>query len=160
MKELNESSGSSGSNDMTAGVDLLRDEETARMFGGAAELGRGRKPFAFARICGDGEGGEIKGQASFYYTPLGMLVCATVKGLGGGRGVYSLSVSDGKNRNARAALQCAIPPLYERGGHAWCSALTGKISPDELFGKRITLRELKRGGEVATGMISNFTGLN
>ena len=134
-------------------IDLLGDKEEAKKFGGAAELGRGRHPFACADISGDGECGSVRGKASFYYTPLGMLVCATVAGLGRDTGAYSLSVSEDGERSGRASMQCAIPPLYERGGHAWCSALTGKISPCELLGKCITLREMKYGGKVATGRI-------
>jgi hypothetical protein len=134
-------------------IDLLGDTSEARNFGGAAELGRGRHPFACADICGEGDSGSIHGKASFYYTPLGMLICATVGGLGRNRGIYSLSVTEDDGVWRKAPMQCAIPPLYERGGRAWCSALTGKISPCELIGKRITLWETKHGGKVATGKI-------
>ena len=123
----------------------------------AGALGRGRTPFATVDIKGNGERGEIRGSADFYYTPLGMLVCASVKGLGkssGERGgVYSLSFGD---KGVDAGISCAIPPLYERGGYAWCSALTGKISPCEILGKRVTLVDMRKetlGTHLATGTV-------
>ncbi len=123
----------------------------------AGALGRGRTPFATVDIKGKGERGEIRGSADFYYTPLGMLVCASVKGLGrenGKRGgVYSLSFGE---RPDEAGMSCAIPPLYERGGYAWCSALTAKISPCEILGKRVTLVDMRKetlGARLATGTV-------
>ncbi len=123
----------------------------------AGALGRGRTPFATVDIKGDGERGEIRGSADFYYTPLGMLVCASVGGLGKSKeergGVYSLAFGE---RPAEAGISCAIPPLYERGGYAWCSALTGKISPCEILGKRVTLVDMRKetlGAHLATGTV-------
>jgi hypothetical protein len=123
---------------------------------GAGVLGKGRSPFAFADICGEDGHGTVKGRASFYYTPLGMLVCASVKGLDGKRSVYSLSLVSDKEHVSNVSVQCAIPPLYERNGYAWCSALTGKISPCEIIGRRIAMREMgndENEGDIASGVV-------
>ncbi|MBO5202989.1 MAG: hypothetical protein J6B72_00035 [Clostridia bacterium] len=123
---------------------------------GAGVLGKGRSPFAFADILGEDGHTDIKGRASFYYTPLGMLVCASVKGLDGKRRVYSLSLVSDNEGTRDTAMQCAIPPLYERNGYAWCSALTGKISPCEIIGRRIAMREMGNDGKrgaVASGVV-------
>ena len=112
-----------------------------------------RTPIAFADICGEAGHGRVKGEATFYYTPLGMLVCASVSGLEQGKGVYSLSLING---HEHGTSDCAIPPLYARGGYAWCSALTGKISPHELLGCKIAMREAGRIGEceeIASGVV-------
>lgn len=113
--------------------------------GGAEELCRGRTVFAGSHIIGRENG--VEGTASFYYTPLGMLVRVSVCGLE--KGVYSLSVltDDGG--------EFMLPPLYAQNGHAWCSALTGKISACRIFGGKITVtrREADITVDIADGRI-------
>ncbi len=113
--------------------------------GGAEELCRGRTVFAGSRIIGRENG--VEGTASFYYTPLGMLIRVSVCGLEDG--VYSLSVltDDGG--------EFMLPPLYAKNGNAWCSALTGKISACRIFGGTImiTRRETERTVGIAVGRI-------
>ncbi len=119
---------------------------------GVGTLGRGRRPFAKAQLKGSADGSRMSGTASFYYTPLGMLVCVAVKGLSE-RGVYTLSLASGDGKELET--RCAIPPLYSRGGYAWCSALTGKLAPSEIQDKTVVMRAL--GGEqqdnMATGKV-------
>lgn len=130
--------------------------EKRSIFEGTGELCRGRVPIAYADICGEQGYGAVKGEASFYYTPIGVLVRASVSGLDGKSGVYSLSLTSPAGRRQSDASESAIPPLYDRNGYAWCSALTKKLSPCELLGKRISMRALHRGAEqeeIASGVI-------
>ena len=126
---------------------------------GAGTLGKGRSPFAGVDIYGMGANRGVRGRADFYYTPLGMLICVSVKGLAGENGVYCLSFVSADERSEEVGMKCVIPPLYERNGYAWCSALTGKVSPSEIFGKRVVMRSLRRGYEkveVASGVVRSF----
>jgi hypothetical protein len=107
---------------------------------GVGTIGRGRRPFATARITST-EGTRKRGSVSFYYTPLGMLVCVAVGGLEDERGVYTLSLATWENGGYRE-IPCNIPPLYARGGYAWCSALTGKLTPSEVRNKTVLLKRL------------------
>ncbi len=120
-------------------------------------VGRGRRPFARAELEGNGLDTDTSGSASFYYTPLGMLVCVAVKGLARERGVYTLAIAseeDGRELETR----CAIPPLYARGGYAWCSALTGKITPSDITDKLVVIKELDRENTkvLAMGTVKSF----
>lgn len=106
--------------------------------GGAEELCRGRTVFAGSHIIGRENG--VEGTASFYYTPLGMLIRVSVCGLDDG--VYCLSVltDDGG--------EFMLPPLYAKSGNAWCSALTGKISACRIFGGKIMIARCEADGTV------------
>lgn len=95
--------------------------------GGAYELCRGRCAFARSHIWGVDS--PIDGTASFYYTPLGMLVYVCVDGLEDG--VYSLKLV------TESGGECVLPPLYAKNGSAWCSALTGKISACQILGGKM-----------------------
>jgi hypothetical protein len=121
---------------------------------GVGAIGRGRRPFARALLKGTEENLGASGTVSFYYTPLGMLVCVTLRDLNRERGVYTLTLSetDGEERNVR----CAVPPLYARDGCAWCSALTGKLLPSEVSGRTVVIRELGAYAEtVAVGRVQS-----
>ena len=125
---------------------------------GVGAIGRGRRPFARARLEGKEQGGGVSGNVSFYYTPLGMLVCVAIGGLKKDRGVYTLSLSscDG---GRRTDMRCAVPPLYARGGYAWCSVLTGKLLPSEVSECTALIKEL--GGHtntVASGRVMRVEG--
>ena len=114
---------------------------------GADTLCRGRTPFATSEISAEVETENVEGIAEMYYTPLGMLVRVGVTGLEDG--VFSLIL--GKE----GELNVYLPPLYARDGEAWCTALTGKISPSQILGGEIRIVEY-RGFErinVAKGSI-------
>lgn len=119
---------------------------------GAAALGRDREPFALAVICGSADSSEISGEASFYYTPLGVLVSVWMKGFEARHATYNITISD--TADARMGTS-SLPPLYERGGYAFFSSLTGKLSPAEVLGKRLAVSKYECGGytEVASAHI-------
>ena len=134
---------------------VTRRERRENMTGTVGTLCKGRTPIAYADICGESGHAEVKGEAVFYYTPLGMLVCASVSGLEQGRGIYSLTLTDSLGHE-RGAENCIIPPLYARSGYAWCSALTEKLSPNELLGCKIAMRAESRANareEIASGVV-------
>lgn len=106
-------------------------EKRDTVVGGTAELCRGRTAFAEAYMLGESETAE--GMARFFYTPLGMLIYVTVNGLDAEGGVYSLEM------HTKSGGCCILPPLYCRGGRAWLSALTGKISACDIFGGTICI---------------------
>lgn len=102
---------------------------------GTDTLCRGRTPFAASEIKAETEMQDIEGIAELYYTPLGMLVRVGVTGLEDG--VFSLIL--GKEGELNVYLQ----PLYARDGEAWCTALTGKISPSQILGGEIRIVEYR-----------------
>ena len=109
-------------------------------------LCKGREPIATAKISGRGELCEINGTVSFFYTPLGILVAASVWGLE--RGAYSMSITADSGRTQK------IKTLYDKDGYAWCADVTGRISARELTESRINLHKLGGGGgSVATGCV-------
>lgn len=99
--------------------------------GETAELCRGRNAFAEAYMLGSSE--QTEGIARFYYTPLGMLIHVTVGGLDTEHGVYSLEM------HTKSGGCCVLPPLYCRGGRAWVTALTGKISACDILGGKVCI---------------------
>ncbi len=128
-------------------VSIAHSEHKESTCVGAEALCRGRTPFASAYIHGETQTGEVIGGAELYYTPLGMLVRVGVSGLVDG--VYSLSLG----REGEVSL--FLPPLYARGGSAWCTALTGKISASEILGAEICVIEYREGerADVACGVV-------
>ncbi|MBQ8818162.1 MAG: hypothetical protein IJZ83_06265 [Clostridia bacterium] len=124
----------------------ISDEEF--VCAGVSELCRGRAPFAYADISDINEkDGEIKGRASFYYTPLGLLACVTANGLDESVSVYPLSFV------SKEGARWSLPPLYNKNGFAWCTALTGKISVCEILGGELRIGESKSKKAVALGEI-------
>ena len=111
---------------------------------GVGAISRERLPLARADIRGNAQNESIRGSISFYYTPLGTLVCASVSGLTVKRGIYTLRLA--KNRSGAASF--AIPPLYERGGYAWCSTLTTKLSHNDLVGKELVMYLSRKKEEI------------
>ena len=97
------------------------------------ELCRGRTAFAYASVSG--ETNSIEGTASFYYTPLGMLVHSCVCGLEAEDGVYSLEI------RTKSGGTVTLPPLYARNGNAWGTALTAKTSILDVLGGRLVIRQ-------------------
>lgn len=137
------------------------NNEKTKMQGAYRFLCRGRVPFAIAQLQGTEDEG-VSGEVSFYSTPAGVLVHANVSGLPTaanrrGRLTYGLCIGSGKEEQKtpektgkdsgkKEELQPLMPVLYEKSGHAWCSVLTGKISPAELSGISLTLRRHDGGG--------------
>lgn len=125
--------------------------EKESAFGGRmAVLCRGRAPIAKARL--EGENGCINGTVSFFYTPLGVLVCASICGLE--HGAYSMAITEdgGKARE--------IKTLYDKDGYAWCADIMGRLSPQELTKSRIELCKIgSNGHSIAVGSVKNvFAG--
>ena len=121
-------------------------EKESGLSGRMAILCRGRAPIAKAKLAG--ENSCVNGTVSFFYTPLGMLVCASIWGLE--RGAYSMSITEdgGKARE--------IKTLYDRDGYAWCADVTGRLSPVELTKARIELYKLGNSGHsIAVGSVKN-----
>lgn len=110
-----------------------------------APLYRDRTPLAYADIFGEYE--RTRGIANFFYTPLGILVNVSMKGLDKEIRVYGLSFI------SKEGARWRLPPLYNKNGCAWCSALTGKISVCELLGGEIIIESGTDGEEVALGEI-------
>ena len=114
--------------------------------GNFEELCRGREPIASASIAGTGERCEISGTVSFFYTPLGILVAASVWGLRGG--AYSMSITEQGGRTQ------SLKTLYGKDGHAWCADFTGGLLASELSESQINLSRIgSDGGSVATGSV-------
>ena len=109
------------------------------------DLCRGREPIASASIAGTGERCEISGTVSFFYTPLGILVAASVWGLRGG--AYSMSITEQGVRTQ------SLKTLYGKDGHAWCADFTGGLSARGLAHSQINLSKIGSGGSVATGSV-------
>ena len=109
-------------------------------------LCRGREPIAEARLSGEGKCGDISGTVSFFYTPLGILIAASVWGLE--RGAYTMSITEGSGKTKE------LKTLYNKDGYAWCADVTGKISALELTKSRINLCKLGISGQsIATGSV-------
>ncbi|MBE6536213.1 MAG: hypothetical protein E7677_06325 [Ruminococcaceae bacterium] len=126
------------------------EEKEGVLTGKMGALCRGREPIAKADISGRGELCDINGTVSFFYTPLGILVAASVWGLRGG--AYSMSITErgGRTREIRT--------LYGKDGYAWCADLTGRLSARELSESRIELCRIgSDGGSVAGGSVKKCT---
>ncbi len=113
-------------------------------------LCRGREPIAEALLSGEGDKSEISGTVSFFYTPLGILVAASVWGLE--RGAYSMSITEDGGRTQE------LKTLYDKDGYAWCADVTGRLSARELTKSRIKLSKLGSDGQsIATGSVKKCT---
>lgn len=128
------------------------------IWAGAYEiLCRGRIPFAKAELHGNEEYPNVRGSVHFYATPVGVLVHAEVVGLPrGGRNTkramaYRFCLQecqengmarDGYITPPKRYLPCnVLPTVYEKDGTLWCSVLTGRILPADLFGKIMSIHE-------------------
>lgn len=92
-------------------------------------LRRERAPFAVSRLllC---EGGGACGALELYYTPLGVLICAELGGMGDA-GIYTLRLEREGGDKDRATL-LELPPLYVKNGSARRSAISSRIFPRDL----------------------------
>lgn len=127
-------------------------EERAYLLNRISAVGQDRVPFAYAQIKGNSKNKEVIGEASFYHTPLGVLVSVWIKGFEAKRQTYNVGLED---KCGRKQGRCVLPPLYERGGYAFFSSLTGKLTPGEIFNNRISVSRYSTCGhdEVAYGYI-------
>ena len=111
----------------------MREQETKReLKKGAYELIlAGRRPSAVARLSPSGSGGEMRGEAEFYMTPLGVVLCAEVDGLPKEQSsmVFGLCIGDDRM------------PIYASKGSMWCAIMTGYHSVSDLIGKPLTVRQ-------------------
>ena len=123
---------------MNSSIISEKSEKKEAVFGVASQLCRGRSAFAVSHINSTQTG--IEGEASFYYTPLGMLVYVSVWGIDVTTDeVYTLELVND------AGVSCILPPLYCKNGKAWCSALTGKIVASDILGGRIGVIKKRDG---------------
>ena len=113
----------------------------------ARVLGGGRSPIACAELCNEKDKGEVHGSVSFFYTPIGVLVCAAVRGLEGGCAYRMvLCADDGE--------ELELPTIYNRNGVGWCADITSKLTPRRLEGGKISIR--RSGGDfpcLAVGLV-------
>ncbi len=117
---------------------------------GVRELCRGRTAFAYANIAG--ENGIVEGTASFYYTPLGMLVYVCMCGLDeADGGVYSLEI------RTKCGGCVTLPPLYCKNGNAWSAALTGKIATCDILGGRVIVGDSIAEGGIRPPILRELT---
>lgn len=130
-------------------------EQRSYLLNGISAIGSDRAPFATARILGNSKNQGIVGEASFYYTPLGVLVSVWIKGFEAKRLTYDIKIE--KKRGSKDS-DCILPPLYERGGYAFFSSLTGKLTPSELCDARICVSRYHahENEEVACGHIQSI----
>lgn len=131
----------------------LTTEERAYLVNGFSAIGTDRCPFAIAEIRGNSENQDVIGEANFYHTPLGILVSVWMKGFSGGRETYHIRIEDACDGRK---VNCVLPPLYERGGYAFFSSLTGKLSAGEILNKRIYVGRYcnSREQEIALGYVA------
>lgn len=136
--------------------------------GAYGHLCHGRRPFAIADIRGSACYPSVIGTVSFYATPAGVLISADLSGLPQttkkGRGaVFGVCFASRESeRCGHCPKLCSVlPPLYERNGNAWCSVVTGKLSPSDLIDRRVILRERSDrcpgdcGREIASGNVTS-----
>jgi hypothetical protein len=111
----------------------MREQETKReLKKGAYELIlAGRHPSAVARLSPSKDDGAMRGEAEFYMTPLGVVLCAEVDGLPKEQSgmVFGLCIGDDQM------------PIYACAGSAWCAIMTGYRSVSDLIGKPLTVRQ-------------------
>ena len=113
----------------------------------AKVLGGGRSPIAHAELCGEGKNEAVRGSVSFFYTPIGVLVCAAIRGLEGGYAYrMALCAEDGE--------ELELPSIYNRNGVGWCADITSKLTPRRLDGGKISV--CRSGGSfpcLAAGLV-------
>ena len=133
---------------------FFTSEQRACLFGGISVIGDDRAPFASALIKGNVKNPNIVGEANFYYTPLGIFISVWIKGFEAKRLTYDVKIED---QRAMRDIGCMLPPLYERGGCAFFSALTGKLTYRELCGSKISVSRYQAHSneEVACGYIQS-----
>lgn len=135
---------------------MMEREERRAVRGASGELCRGRIPFAAAELEGCESFPSVGGRIAFFATPAGVVISAELWGLPRNRGgVLGFCLEE----RDRTPCSC-LPLLYERGGEAWCTYLTGKLSPYGLSGRpiRLALWEgdcCREGRTVARGVIAN-----
>ena len=117
------------------------------------QLCNGRSPFAFAKLCGTEVFPAVRGEVSFYDTPVGVLFKANIKGFprcesnSSSAKAYNFCLrKDGELcRSAHGergkAICIGLPTVYERCGEASCMAVTKRIDPSELEGKILIVHE-------------------
>lgn len=124
-------------------------------------LCKGRLPFANANLTGEDGFPSVCGSVEFYSTPMGVLICAQVRGLpcdtvqGKKPKAYGICLGNSTSSERREQAFCtghlylgkhrapctAMPTLYEKNGSLWCSVMTGRITPADLAGKMIRVHE-------------------
>ena len=71
---------------------MAEEKEKAYLLNGFSGVGRDRSPFAVASIIGNGRNQNVVGEASFYHTPLGVLISVWMKGFEARRQTYNIRI--------------------------------------------------------------------
>lgn len=90
----------------------------------------GRVPNAVVRLSGENETPELSGEAEFYTTPLGVVICAALSGLPHEKRTETFGLCVGNEET----------PIYSSAGECWCAVMTGHLSVTEVIGKTMTVK--------------------
>lgn len=123
----------------------------------------GRAPFARAEISGTATHPGVHSTVSFYCTPVGIIIDTRISGLpvSGGKtgtgkpdifGMYirnagncvgcSSEEADGKSTvKGKTVSRGVMPMIFGRGGDAWSSFFTDKLSPADVVGRRLIVHQ-------------------
>ena len=106
----------------------------------------GRRPGAVAQLTGDRDASPLHGEAEFYMTPLGVVLCAELSGLPRERRseVFGLQIGD------------EITPIYAKSGSAWCALMTRHKTVSDVLGKAVTVLA-GRFNAIGSGTICSTT---
>ena len=104
---------------------------------------RDRHPGAVVRLSGLEEDSAVSGEAEFYTTPLGVVVCAQVTGLPNEKKRQIFGLCIGSEETA----------IYSDGGDAWCAVMTDHFSVAEILGTTVTVRK-DRTSALGQGLVA------
>jgi len=120
-------------------------------------------PDACAEVWGVGGNARVNGTVKFTQTRDGVLVCADICGLPGGRGpcgwrIFAFHIHEGCACAGNAVDPLAqtgghynpdncphpehagdLPPLFGNNGRAWSAFLTNRFSVDEVIGRTVVI---------------------
>lgn len=110
---------------------------------------------AMARIRGEADAPELRGEARFLQRPDGVLVTVEVSGLPEDTPFFALHIHEGRNCQGRGfpgtgghfdrrnrphpRHQGDLPPLLNAGGKAWLSVLTDRFTLPEIIGRTLVI---------------------
>ncbi len=108
---------------------------------------QGRVPNAVVRLSGESEVPEVSGEAEFYTTPLGVVICAALSGLPNEKRAQTFGLCVGNEET----------PIYLSAGECWCAVMTGHLSAAEVVGKTMTVKR-DREVPIACGTVQTPGG--
>ena len=155
MREYNEEKSvcsRDGSDEGRKGRFFMREmNQNERVRGGYGVLCRGRYPCTVAELKGSADYPMTRGRVELYATPAGVVVSARLWGLPQGA-VMRMCLMKGEGG---AESPVCFPLLYERGGEAWFTQLTEKLTPAERGEICLTVTDAreKRDAVMAWGIL-------